>query len=67
MRAMPEASAKKDDGRVSILGWKCSRCAYEWVARPVNNPEPPIQCPNCRTAYWRRPRAERKPESTDGA
>ena len=40
---------------ITILGYKCERCGYEWIAR--ENKEPKI-CPKCRSPYWDNPKKE---------
>jgi predicted Zn-ribbon and HTH transcriptional regulator len=41
---------------LTISGWKCERCGYEWVQRKRIDPPTPRFCPKCRSIYWDRPR-----------
>lgn len=38
---------------ITVAGWRCTRCAHEWVPR---RPDPPRTCPGCKSPYWDRPR-----------
>lgn len=42
----------KGMGRVklTIEGYKCERCEYEWIARKKKT-EPRV-CPKCKSPYW---------------
>jgi predicted Zn-ribbon and HTH transcriptional regulator len=43
---------------------KCYRCEYEWWPRKTTKPR---MCPKCKSAYWDRPRKEKKDaESSKG-
>jgi DNA-directed RNA polymerase subunit RPC12/RpoP len=33
---------------------KCLRCDHEWLRRDLK--KKPVQCPECHSAYWNRPR-----------
>lgn len=39
--------------RITMDGWRCSRCGHEWVPR---NEAPPRVCPKCKSPYWDRER-----------
>ena len=43
---------------VSITGYKCERCAHEWV--PRDRVQEPRVCPKCKSPYWNRPRKASK-------
>ena len=38
---------------VSVPGYRCTRCAHEWVPRGDKEPE---TCPKCKSPYWSQPR-----------
>jgi len=42
--------------KIDIPYLKCTRCKHKWVPR---KPQPPKECPKCRSPYWDRP-IERK-------
>lgn len=37
------------------ITYKCLKCKYEWTKHSIASPTPK-NCPNCRTAYWNRPK-----------
>jgi len=53
--------------KLTLWGFRCLRCAHEWVPRGVEQPtrdgkrppdpdEEPRVCPKCKSPYWSRPR-----------
>jgi hypothetical protein len=40
---------------ITVMGYRCERCNYEWIPRG-NGDEEPRTCPKCRSPYWNRPR-----------
>ena len=38
---------------ITVMGFRCERCAHEWVARRREGKQPRI-CPKCKSAYWDR-------------
>ena len=42
--------------KVLLEGWRCERCAHEWVPREKDK-EPKV-CPCCKSPYWDRPRRD---------
>jgi len=34
----------------------CRRCGYRWIPRVYR----PVLCPNCRSAYWNKPRRRKR-------
>ena len=47
--------------RILIHGFSCDRCNYRWAPRASSTPDEtlpkePKFCPNCKSAYWNRPR-----------
>ncbi len=51
---------------IELWGWKCGRCAHEWVPRDMDaEPDGPHVCPKCKSPYWNRPRRAQV-ESTCG-
>jgi hypothetical protein len=40
---------------ITVMGFKCERCAHEWVPRGGIEDEP-ATCPKCRSPYWNRPK-----------
>lgn len=51
--------ASDDKGRVPItlLGYRCERCAHAWV--PRESTSSPKVCPKCKSPYWNTPRKVR--------
>jgi DNA-directed RNA polymerase subunit RPC12/RpoP len=39
-------------------GYKCNRCAHQWVPRKSTKGEPQV-CPKCKSPYWNKPRKYR--------
>jgi hypothetical protein len=39
---------------ITVMGYRCERCSYEWVPRDFHNE--PKTCPKCKSPYWNRPR-----------
>jgi hypothetical protein len=39
--------------QILVWGYRCERCAHEWVPR---TDEEPRVCPKCKSPYWSRPR-----------
>ena len=42
--------------KIEVKGYKCERCKHEWIPRKK---EYPILCPNCKSAYWDKPRKDK--------
>ena len=40
---------------ITVMGFKCERCAHEWIPRGALDDEP-ATCPKCRSPYWNRPK-----------
>jgi NAD-dependent SIR2 family protein deacetylase len=42
--------------RITLDGWRCTRCAHEWVPRYYYSADrsmvPPKVCPKCKSPYW---------------
>jgi hypothetical protein len=38
---------------ITVMGFRCERCAHEWLARGRKGKQPRI-CPKCKSAYWDR-------------
>jgi predicted Zn-ribbon and HTH transcriptional regulator len=43
--------------KITVEGYKCERCAHEWVPREANAPK---VCPKCKSPYWDRPRKNKQ-------
>ncbi len=43
---------------ITVMGFRCDRCAHEWVPRLGATEEPRV-CPSCHSALWNQP--EKKP------
>jgi hypothetical protein len=43
---------------ITVMGFRCDRCAHEWVPRPGAIEQPRV-CPSCHSALWNQP--EKKP------
>ena len=41
---------------ITVMGYRCERCDYEWIPRRGNGDQEPTTCPKCRSPYWSRPR-----------
>lgn len=42
--------------KITVEGYKCERCGYEWVKRKE---EKPRVCPKCHSPYWDIPRKQK--------
>jgi len=40
---------------ITVMGYRCERCAHEWIPRDSDNGGPRT-CPKCKSPYWDRPR-----------
>ena len=38
---------------ITVMGYKCDRCAAEWL--PQNPPAEPEACPSCNSRQWNKP------------
>jgi hypothetical protein len=45
---------------ITVMGYKCERCAHEWIPRSVGSP-PPETCPKCKSPFWNKPRKSMMP------
>jgi hypothetical protein len=36
---------------ITVMGFRCERCAHEWLARGREGKQPRT-CPKCKSAYW---------------
>src|SRR5437870_5490812 len=47
---------------ITIMGFRCDRCGYEWVPRKSSKADPKV-CPNpkCKSPYWNTPRKKGAP------
>ena len=43
--------------KISVDAWKCLRCGYIWLPRGKDKP---IACAKCKSAYWDKPRKDKK-------
>jgi hypothetical protein len=43
---------------ITVMGYRCDRCAHEWIPRPGAIEEPRV-CPACHSSLWNQP--EKKP------
>lgn len=41
--------------QITLMGYRCDRCAHEWIPRGESEEEPRV-CPKCKSAYWNTPR-----------
>ncbi len=42
---------------ITVMGYRCERCSHEWIPRGGERGERgPAVCPDCKSAYWDRPR-----------
>jgi predicted Zn-ribbon and HTH transcriptional regulator len=48
-----EVKKKMGTQLIEVRECLCERCGYKWLPRQI---EIPINCPNCKSAYWNRPR-----------
>ena len=39
---------------ITLLGFRCERCAHEWIPRGGVEDQPRV-CPKCRSPWWDRP------------
>ena len=42
--------------KITVDGYKCERCEYEWIARKKAYPR---VCPRCKSPYWDIPKKVR--------
>ena len=42
--------------KITVEGYKCERCSYEWIPRKE---EYPNVCPKCKSPYWDKPRKKK--------
>ena len=40
---------------ITIMGFRCDRCAHEWIPRGGSVEEEPRVCPSCHSALWNQP------------
>jgi hypothetical protein len=40
---------------ITVMGFRCERCAHEWIPRGGVEDEPKV-CPSCKSPYWSKPR-----------
>lgn len=57
--------------RITLDGWRCTRCDHEWVPRHYYRESgemvPPKVCPNCKSPYWDvEPKRRRQPAPEGG-
>lgn len=57
MRTAKSVGDKKG-ANVLVFGHICYRCGHQWLPHDIN--VLPKACPKCKSAYWDRPRKERK-------
>lgn len=43
---------------ITVMGYRCDRCAHEWIPRPGAIEEPRV-CPSCHSTLWNQP--DKKP------
>ncbi len=43
----------------TVPGFQCLRCGHTW---PRRGTKPPVTCPSCRSAYWRKLRQNQREE-----
>jgi hypothetical protein len=41
---------------ITVMGFRCDRCEYEWLPRDREPDADPATCPKCKSPYWNRPR-----------
>jgi hypothetical protein len=41
---------------ITVMGYKCERCGYEWV--PRDEKQEPKVCPKCKSPYWNSPKKQ---------
>lgn len=41
---------------ITVLGYRCERCSYEWIPRDREQDREPKTCPKCKSPYWNQPR-----------
>jgi predicted Zn-ribbon and HTH transcriptional regulator len=51
-----EVSATMPEVQMTVTGYRCARCQWEWLPRTARRP---TICPRCKSPYWDRER-ERK-------
>ena len=42
--------------KITVWGFRCGRCKYEWVPRDPDSKDEPRFCPKCKSPYWNKPR-----------
>lgn len=50
--------------KITLDGWRCTRCGYEWVPRYYYSEGgemvPPKVCPKCKSPYWNQERRQNR-------
>jgi hypothetical protein len=41
---------------ITVMGFRCERCAHEWIPRGIRTKTNPLICPKCKSPYWNRAR-----------
>ena len=44
---------------ITVMGFRCDRCAHEWVPRLGATEEPRV-CPSCHSALWNQPEKKQR-------
>ncbi len=39
--------------KIKLTGYRCERCAHEWIPRDTAEPK---VCPKCKSPYWNTPK-----------
>ncbi len=48
---------------ITVMGYRCERCGYEWVPRSKGEPR---VCARCKSPYWNTPRTRGVVKASDG-
>lgn len=60
---------QRDDLKVQLWGYRCTRCGHEWLPhrpKPEEAERTPRVCPRCKSPYWSVPRRNKRSEDVGG-
>ena len=49
---------------ITIKGCQCNKCGHVWAIRKRTSQELPELCPHCHSAYWNKPRKNKRRQTS---